>query len=212
MRGQEYRIANVLFNATNFTANSITHEWDDATNAVPIDDVGDAISAFRLQCGMFPDALVLNYDVYKNAKNTDQVVDRLKYTFPGIDIANMGPRQLATCLGVNDIWVAGAIYDSAGEGLDASIAAIWSNEYAALVKVNGSRDITRPCVGRTFLWTEDSPQNPVVEEYREENHRSDVYRVRHHVGEVLMQSKNSSGTVVSNIAAACVYLMDNMTT
>jgi hypothetical protein len=51
-----------------------------------------------------------------------------------------------------------------------------------------------------------------VEEYREEDKRSDVYRVRHHVSESLIQSKNSSGTVVSNIATACAYLLGNVTT
>jgi hypothetical protein len=52
----------------------------------------------------------------------------------------------------------------------------------------------------------------VVETYREEQIRSDIYRVRHNVGEELIQSKNSSGAVVSNIAAACIYLMSNITT
>jgi hypothetical protein len=212
MRGQEKRVADILFNATNFTANSLTNEWDDATNATPIDDVQTGLKAFRLASGMMPDALVCNFDVYTNIKNTDQVVDRLKYTFPGQDIANMIPRQVATVLGIPDLWVAGAVYDSAGEGLDASVAHIWSNEYAALVKANSSRDITQPGVGRTFVWSADSPANPVVEQYRDEGKRSDVFRVRHHVGEILTQSKNSSGTVVSNVAAACVYLWDNVTT
>ena len=38
-----------------------------------------------------------------------------------------------------------------------------------------------PVLGRTFLWTADSPQNLVVEQYREEQTRSEIYRVRHHV-------------------------------
>lgn len=212
MRGQENRIASTIFNASNFTANAVTTEWDTAASCTPIDDVAAGISAFRKQCGMFPDALVLPWDNYVSAKNCDQVVDRIKYTFPGIDIANLGPRLLAQALGVPDVWVAGAIYDSTGEGLDSTIADIWSNEYGALIKTNASMDIKAPCVGRTFLWTEDSPEQAITEEYREENIRSDVYRVRHNVGEVLCQSKNTSGSVVSNIAAACVYLFSNLHT
>ena len=95
-------------------------------------------------------------------------------------------------------------------GPDATITNIWDYEYAALIKTASGQDITEPCVGRTFLWTEDSPTNPIVEEYREENRRSDIFRVRHNVGEQLIQSKNTSGTVVSNISAACMYLMDNI--
>jgi hypothetical protein len=79
-----------------------------------------------------------------------------------------------------------------------------------LVKIGSGRDIMQPCVGRTFLWTADSPSNAVVEEYREEQTRSDVYRVRHNVSEALLKSYDSSGTVVSNIASACGYLMSNI--
>jgi hypothetical protein len=89
---------------------------------------------------------------------------------------------------------------------------VWSNEYAALVKISAGIDIVTPGIGRTFLWTADSPQNPIVEQYREETKRSDVFRVRHHVDEAYMQSKDSSGNVKSNIAAACVYLFSNITT
>ena len=73
-------------------------------------------------------------------------------------------------------------------------------------------DVAEPCVGRTFIWSEDSPENPVVESYREEQAKSDVIRVRHNVDERLIQSFNDSGTVVSNVAAACCYLFSNITT
>ncbi|MEE4112715.1 MAG: hypothetical protein V2I40_07865, partial [Desulfobacteraceae bacterium] len=106
----------------------------------------------------------------------------------------------------------GGVYDSTKKGQDTTIADIWSNEYASLLKVSRSPDITSPSFGRTFLWTADSPQNPIVETYREENRRSDIYRVRHHVSEELIASKNTSGTVVSNIGAACHYLFSNITT
>jgi hypothetical protein len=36
--------------------------------------------------------------------------------------------------------------------------------------------------------------------------------VRHHVTEEFMASKDDSGTVVSNVAAACVYLFSNIDT
>jgi len=212
MRAQEKRIADTIFNTSNFTANSLTNEWDDATNATPIDDINDGILAFRSQCGMLPDALIISYSTFLNFKVCDQIVDQIKYTFPGIDINKMNSLQLANLFGLPRVLVGGAIYDSAKEGLDASVADLWSNEYAALVKISSGQDITQPGVGRTFLWTEDSPTNPVVEEYREEQVRSDIYRVRHNVSESLIQSKNTSGTVVSNIAAACMYLFDNVTT
>lgn len=212
MRAQEIRIANKIFNATNFTANALTNEWDDADNATPIDDVNDAILAFRLQCGMLPDALTIAYSTFLDLKNCDQIVDRLKYTFPGIDINTMTSAQLAAVFGVPRVLIGGAVKNSAGKGLDATMANVWNNEYAALAKISDSMDLAAPGIGRTFLWTADSPQNPIVESYREEQTRSDIFRVRHHVDEAFCQSKNDSGSVVSNIAAACVYLFSNVTT
>jgi len=212
MKGQEKRIADKLFNASNFTANSITHEWDDSANAVPINDVNTGITAFRIQCGMLPDALVIAYSTFMDLRVCDQIIDQLKYTFPGIDLNNMTSMQLAQLFGVPRVLVGGAVYDAAGKGIDSSISDIWSNEYAALVKISSGPDLTQPGVGRTFVWTEDSAENPIVEQYREEAIRSDVYRVRHNVDERLIQSIDTSEAVKSNVAAACVYLFDNITT
>jgi len=212
MKGQEKRIAAKLFNATNFTANTITHEWDDSANAVPINDVNTGILAFRLQCGMLPDALVIAFSTFMDLRVCDQIIDQLKYTFPGIDLNNMTSQQLAQLFGVPRVLVGGAVYDAAGTGNDASITDIWSNEYAALIKISSGPDLTQPGVGRTFIWIEDSAENAIVEQYREEKIRSDVYRVRHNVDESLIQSLDTDGAVVSNVAAACVYLFDNVTT
>ena len=212
MRGQEKRIADKIFNPANFTPHPVTDEWDDAANAKPIDDVNAGIISFRSACGMLPDALIIAFSTFLNLKNCDQIVDRLKYTFPGIDINTMNSQQLAAVFGVPRVLVGGSVFNSGGKGLDANVADIWNKEHAALVKIASGPDFGVPGVGRTFLWTEDSRENPIVESYREENRRSDIFRVRHNVDEALMQSKDDQGAVVSNIAAACVYLFSNITT
>ena len=212
LRSQERRIASKLFNATNFTNHDVTNEWDDATNATPITDVNDGIISFRSSCGMLPDALIISYSTFLDLKNCDQIVNRLKYTFPGIDINTMTSTQLASAFGVPRVLVGGSVYNSAKKGQSATVADIWSNEYAMLVKISSGMDISQPGVGRTFLWTADSPLNAIVESYREEKIRSDVFRVRHHVSEEFIQSKDDTGTVVSNIASSCAYLFGNITT
>lgn len=212
LRGQEKRIANKVFNASNFTPHAVTNEWDDAANATPITDVNDGVSAFRLQCGMLPDALIIAYSTYMNLKMCEQIINRLKYTFPGIDLNKMTSDQLAAVFNVPRVLIGGSVYNSAGRALDAVVADIWDNEYATLVKISSGPDLTQPGLGRTFLWTEDSPGNPIVEQYREEQRRSDIFRVRHNTDEAFIQSKDESGNVVSNIAAACTYLFSNITT
>ena len=212
LRSQEKRIASKMFNEANFTAHAVANEWDDAANATPIDDVNDGTLSFRRQCGMLPDALVISYSTFVNLKSCDQIVDRIKYTYPGTDINSLTASLLAQVLNVPSVLVGGAVYNSADKGLDAVITDLWSNEYAQLVKISTGPDISQPGVGRTFLWTEDSQENPIVEMYREEARRCDIVRVRHHVDEAFIQSKDESGNVVSDIAAACAYLFSNITT
>jgi hypothetical protein len=213
LRAQEKRIADKLFNASNFTAHALTNEWDDATSATPIKDIKDAKLAFRTQCGMLPDALVIAYSTFEDLKNCDDVVNRLKYTFPGMDINRMSSAQLAAVFDVPRVIIGGSVYDSAKKNKTASITDVWNKEYAALVKIaSGGADLLEPGLGRTFLWTEDSPTNAIVEQYREEQTRSDIFRVRHHVDEAFMKSYDDTGAAVSDIAAACVYLISNVTT
>jgi hypothetical protein len=211
MRSQEKRIADIFNSASNFATNNVTSVWSAYTTANPVSDVLDAKATFKTQCGMKPDALVMTETVRNHAVRCTAVKDLIKYTFPGIDIANMNNGQLAQLFGVPRVIMADAVYDSAGKGVAASVGDIWSSAKVWLVKINASQDISEPCVGRTFLWTADSAQNPVVEQYREDQIRSDVYRVRHHVSEELIASRNTSGTIVSNVSAACCYVLSGIT-
>ena len=211
---KERRIASKVFNATTFTAHSVTNEWDDADNATPIEDINTGKLAVRAACGMLPNTLIISYSTFLNLKNCSDIVDRLLYTFPGEDINRMTSQQLATIFDIERVLVGGAVYDSADKGQDASIADIWDNEYAMLTICSAGQDITEPCIGRTFIWDKESPGDgePVVESYRNEGIRSDIIRVRHDSDERLLQSFDNNSAVKSNIASAVSYLFSNITT
>ena len=212
MLNQEKRIAAKVNNTSAFTPHSVTNEWDDFANATPIDDVKDGIASFRTQNGYGPDLLEISYNVYLNLTSCDQIKDQIKYTFPGLDVSSLTTEQLARLFKIPRVVVGGALYDSADKGQDRSITDIWSDEYAALIKVAKSPDLREVGFGRTFLWTASSPTNPVVESYREDQIDSDIIRVRHHVDERYIQSYDDSDAVLTDIAANCIYLMDNITT
>lgn len=205
-RSAEKRIAAMVFNESNFTPHTVSAKWDAASTGKPITDIKDGKLAFRNQCGMAPDALILSYHSFVNLGTNAQVVDQLKYTFPGIDLTNLTTQHLAQLFGVPRVLVAGGVYNSANKGLDASITDIWTKTYAALVKISSGNDLAAPGLGRSFYWVEDSAAEPIVEAYREEQSRSDVFRVRYDVDERLTQSFTAAGAVKSNIAAACMYL------
>lgn len=221
MRAQERRIADLVFNAATIarldaadpSGNStptLTNEWDDYANATPIADIKSHLDIFRKKSGYMPDALVVNWGVYNNLTQCDEVTDMIRYTFPAsLDIRSLTAGQVAQALGIPRLIVAGGLQDTNGFGLAADIDDIWSSEYAALVRIG---DMRTGGLGRTFNWTPESSSPFIVEQYREEAVRGDVYRVRHYVGNETFASKDNTGAIVSDVFADNIILFDNVTT
>jgi hypothetical protein len=68
-RNQEKRVAALVFNTSTWTGASlttaITHEWDDATNCVPVTDVEAAVKKVYEGSGLWANALVINRQVFQ---------------------------------------------------------------------------------------------------------------------------------------------------
>jgi hypothetical protein len=177
----EKRVANKVFNASNLTlTGAVSVAWDVPATAKPRDDVKTATLALKMNRGIVPNALIINDAVFQNLMNCAQFTDYTKYT-NAVLLDNRAQQQnlLARFLNVGRLLVADSIYDSADKGQAASLANIWGDDYAALVRIGaGGPDLREPCIGRTFLWTGSTPQQLVAEAYREESTRSNVYRVR----------------------------------
>ena len=209
---QEKRIANRVMDPSRFTVNNVTNPWDDPSLGTPITDIKDGMSAFRQKMGTLPDTLVISWNQSNNINKTDEVRNTLQYTFPGIDINNLTAVELARMFGIARVLIGNAMFDSADKNQPRELTEFWPDTYAALLKTNRGPDLRQPCVGRTFIWTADSRQDPIVEVYREEQIRSDVYRVRHHVDERLLVTEDEDGNPLTDIAANCVYLIGNIKT
>jgi hypothetical protein len=65
-------------------------------------------------------------------------------------------------------------------------------------RIATSNDMREPCIGRTFHWSEDgSLIGGAIEEYWEEQSRSNIIRVRHDTDEVIMYPQ--AGHLLSNV-------------
>jgi len=199
LRAQEIRIASKLFNATNLSHKDVSVPWNTAATATPQGDVNTAKKAMRDTMGILPNVVAMGWWAFVNLLNTSEIKTALRYTSP-IEMGGFEAQKaaIAQYLGVSQVLVGGAVKDSAGKGKATVIADVWDDEYVLLAAVaNSPRDLQEPCIGRTFLWTEDSPQNVVVESYREEQIRSNIYRVRHNVDECFVFS--GAGYLLGNI-------------
>jgi hypothetical protein len=160
-----------------------------------------AIKALRSGAGVVPNAVVMTENVFLNVMVSAELKTYLQYTSPHlIETRQAQLDMLAKYFGVAQVLVGNGIYDSANKGKAASLTDIWDDEYVLVARLSANaRDLKDPCLGRTFLWTVDSPQILITESYREEDIRSNIYRVRQHVDEALVFA--GAGYLLSNISA-----------
>jgi hypothetical protein len=204
LRNAEQRAAALIFNATTWNGAGLTtaptHEWDDATNCVPVTDVEAAVRKIYDGSGLWANALVINRKVFRNLRNSAQIIDRINSEGAGnaSKASDITTEMLARVFDLDHIIVAGTSKNSAIEGQTATPTQIWSDEYAMVCKIATTSDMREPCIGRTFHWSDDgSSIGGTVETYREEAVRGEVVRVRHDVDEVILYPQ--AGHLLSNI-------------
>jgi len=210
LRAHEKRVADKIMSTSNFTAHNATTAWSTFGSADPVYDVEEGKDTLR-GYGIEPDTLIIPWTGMKWLKQIDDIKSQVYQLFP--DAAKTGRvtiEHLRTVFDVSKILVAGALYNNARKGQDASLADIWGSQYAMLCRTaNKEADITEPCIGRTFLWNEgENDDLPIVEQYREEQVRGDVLRVRHDSSESFLTSYDEDGSAKSEISKSCGYLID----
>ena len=204
LRNAEQRVASAVFNTSTWTGGSlttaITHEWDDAVNAVPITDVEAAVQKIYDNSGLWANALIINRKVFRNLRNSEQIIERINAAGAGSPskASDVTVQMLAQVFDLDNIIVAGTSKQNSAEGQTSSVSQIWSGEYAMVCKIATGPDMREACIGRTFHWSADgSSIGGTVESYRDEAVRSDVIRVRHQVAEVVLYPE--AGHLLSNI-------------
>lgn len=191
LRGQEKRIADKVMSTSTFGNDAAGNKWDVSADATIKKNIDTGVNAMRDATGLRPNVLVASWKAFLAALNTDEVRDYLKYTNPHQMLGLEAQRaMLAQYLGLDEVLVGDAQYNSAKKGVStASLQPVWPNATAGLFRVTREPyNLKDPCVGRTFLWTEDTPDIVTVEQYREEQTRSEVYRARQHSDEKLMMT------------------------
>ena len=179
-RRHEQRVATKVMAPGNAgTSLAVTTAWSDTVNANPREDVRQAKEQMRYNAGFMPNALVVSYKVFENLVNCDALIKYLQPTSAFL-LENMEAQKaiLARYLNVPRVLVGDALKDSAKKGKDFILEDVWSDQYAALMKLSdGGMNLQEPCFGRTFVWDGDSGML-TVESYRDESVRSDIYRAR----------------------------------
>lgn len=202
LRNREIRVADAVFNTSTWTGSTLTTavgtEWSVVASAKPVDDVLAASKKIYDLSGLLPNALVINWHVYKNLTQCAQVIDRIKYSGRD-DPKNVTAQMLAELFGIDEVIVAGAQKNTADTVGGLTLSKVWSDEYAMLCRIARTDDVREVCIGRTFSWNGDGGDASRVEMYRDESVRSNIVRVREDTDEKVIYS--AVGHLLSNITA-----------
>lgn len=143
--------------------------WNQA-NATIVQDIKTAKAIIRQNCGIDPNTIVIPAAVWDVISERPEIYQRIPANQPKALTKDM----FATLVEIPNVIIAGAVQNSAKEGLAASISEIWGSN-VVLAFVTNEPAIERPTFGYTFV---KRNANWVVEQYREEKRRSTIVRVR----------------------------------
>jgi len=184
LAAREIRAKNLAFNTTLFTGSDLFTDnsgspWDNIATKI-LDQIAAAIEKVRRNTGVKPDSLTIGAASLLNMKKNTEIKD----LFSGVKVVTpqMIVQELPAILDLKNVFVGGDIYDSAAEGQSFSSSDIWPDDYALVFKQHNGH-LKSPGLGRTLLWEELSPGEINVTEYREEQTKSDVYRVDNYMVE-----------------------------
>ena len=192
LENYEKRVAAAIFNTSTWTGASLTTAvgtpWSTVATATPAADVEAAAQKVFLNCGMWPNAVIMSRKTFRNVRNCVSVVDRIKYA--GITDPRAGAiteAAIGQLFDLDNVIVAGSAKNTAIEGQAATLASIWADTNVMVCKIATDRDIRTPCIARTFHFGEDGSEvGGHTESYRDEARRSGIVRVRHQVDEKVL--------------------------
>jgi len=174
----ERLVASSIFVASQWgTDNTLsgTNQWSDFANSDPIGDIDTAKTTIRRNTGTTPNQLTVGIETFNDLKEHPLILDKYKHTQVGI----MTEDLVAAALGVKNLIVGRAAYNTANEGATYSGSDIWGDN-ALLQRSTPTPGISVPNGCYTFMWDEVGNIPWAIQQYREEQTRSNVTRVLTH--------------------------------
>jgi len=188
---REVRIKNLVFNTTTWTGSSLYTDnsaspWDTETTDI-ISQVNAAKEKVRLNTGVPADSLIIGEAAMQNLLKNDDIIAR----FPGAALITeaMIRNAMAAIFGLEQLLVGKCAYNSADEGQTATMSDIWGDDYAMVAALGREgMPLTEPQLGRTVLWERYTPGMVDVEQYREQQTKSDVFQVERSIDEKIFDA------------------------
>lgn len=122
-------------------------QWNDFTSSDPIGDIENARDTVLQTTGQEGNVFVMGYKVFKILKQHPDIIDRIKYTTSDVPTEAL----LAKLFGFDEVIVAKAVYNQAGEGQTGVFNYITGNTALVLHRPQ-SAGVMVPTAGYQFHW------------------------------------------------------------
>lgn len=156
------------------TDNSSATDWDDYSSGDPIANILTAQETISSATGYMPNTLIVGAPVHSALMNHPDVLDRIKYT----QTATAGNMRsaLLSVLGIDNYYVASAIYNTAAESAAMSAANVIDDD-ALLLYVDAAAGGMGLSAGKTFVWGPGGGEGTLYR-YRDYSRHADVIQIK----------------------------------
>ena len=141
----------------------------------------------RQNTGSIANTMTIGATTLNNMLKNTGIIAR----FPGITVLTEAIllANLSAILGIENMFVGKKTFDSANDGQSFTASDVWPDDYALIARIS-SGSLKAGQLGRTFAWSEftTDPDSVNVEQYRENQTKSDIFRVEHYVQEKIFDA------------------------
>lgn len=127
-------------------------QWD-RTGSVPVENISARQAAILDATGFLPNCLVVSWSVYRTLKNHAEMLDRIKYNFPGAEPAKVTAQMIASVLDLDRVLVAKSVRNTSLEGNATQSVSAILGKGALLCYCPAGPGLLVPSAGYTFAWT-----------------------------------------------------------
>lgn len=198
MLDYESRVATALVNATTFGAGTNSGVAYTEANIATISFVADVLAAIERVAdnGAVANTIVMSSTVYNRIRRGTLVVNWVQGSTGKVSTVTADTlSQSFADVGITQVLVGRARYNSAKKGQTKSMANIWGNTYVWVGVCNpGAGSLQDGGAGFTLGWNAEGGIF-VTETYRDEKRRSNMLRVRQNTAEKVVDA--TAGTLIT---------------
>lgn len=185
---KELRVMNAVVAATGLSYDSPLASgarWNDQTGSDPYGDIQTLVDAVEDNTGQTPNRLQMNKAAFRALQKHPDILERIKYGGGPANPASVTRQMLEQLFELDKIVVTNAVYNSAKQGQNRTVAKIWPKSVVAFYFPT-SIYFGVSTFGAQMSWRGDTNgQDMIVEEYRDESARADIVRIRHNRDEIV---------------------------